>query len=146
MVPDDARELPLPEKGDALWFGGGADLTPYYLFREDAVHFHRTLADACDRHRPSATTTASRRGATSTSSCPHRSETRGVGGVFFDYLGAKGEHPTEEIFAFVRDLGAFRRASDAYLPIVAAPATPSRTARPSGRGSSAGAAATSSST
>ncbi|MEC7267763.1 MAG: coproporphyrinogen III oxidase, partial [Bacteroidota bacterium] len=35
------------------WFGGGADLTPYYLFEEDAVHFHQTLKDACDRHDPS---------------------------------------------------------------------------------------------
>src|SRR5438067_1671237 len=35
------------ERGDAGWFGGGADLTPYYLRREDAIHFHRTLESAC---------------------------------------------------------------------------------------------------
>ena len=47
---------------------------------------------------------------------PHRGETRGVGGVFFDYLGAKGEHAPEDVFAFVQDLG--RAFTTAYLPIV----------------------------
>ena len=46
---------------------------------------------------------------------PHRGETRGVGGVFFDYLGSKGEHPAEDIFAFVQDLG--RAFTAAYVPI-----------------------------
>src|SRR5262249_39982342 len=40
------------EKGEVSWFGGGADLTPSYLFEEDATHFHRTLKAACDRHDP----------------------------------------------------------------------------------------------
>src|SRR6476660_673031 len=43
------------EKGDVMdrWFGGGTDLTPYYLFEEDAVHFHKTYKDVCDRFDPS---------------------------------------------------------------------------------------------
>ena len=57
------------EKGGASWFGGGADLTPSYLFEEDAVHFHSVFKGACDRHSP-ATTRSSRRAATTTSSSP----------------------------------------------------------------------------
>ena len=44
MVPTTHANFRCLTKGEALWFGGGADLTPYYFFREDAVHFHRTLA------------------------------------------------------------------------------------------------------
>ena len=47
---------------------------------------------------------------------PHRGETRGVGGIFFDYLGAKGEHPPERIFEFVMEAG--RAFIPAYAPIV----------------------------
>src|SRR5439155_10632952 len=39
-------------RGGARWFGGGADLTPYYPVREDVVHFHRTWKGVCDRHDP----------------------------------------------------------------------------------------------
>ena len=42
------------ERGSGGWFGGGADLTPYYLCEEDAIHFHRTLKGASDRPRPGA--------------------------------------------------------------------------------------------
>jgi len=52
LVPTTHANFRCLTKGDALWFGGGADLTPYYLVREDAEHFHRTLAAACDRHPP----------------------------------------------------------------------------------------------
>jgi coproporphyrinogen III oxidase len=99
------------EKGAAAWFGGGADLTPYYPFREDVVHFHQTLKTACDRHGAELYPRFK-------SWCDeyffirHRNETRGVGGVFFDYLT---DEP-EARFAFVRDVGeAFLPA---YLPIV----------------------------
>ena len=51
MVPTTHANFRFLEKGDAAWFGGGADLTPYYLWREDAEHFHRTLAAACDVQR-----------------------------------------------------------------------------------------------
>ncbi len=106
-------------KGDKLWFGGGADLTPYYLFREDAVHFHRTLADACDRHRPIGDYDRFKAWCDDYFFLPHRGETRGVGGVFFDYLGAKGaDYDPEAMFAFVQDLG--RSFVSAYLPIVQA--------------------------
>jgi coproporphyrinogen III oxidase len=117
MVPTTHANFRCLTKGDALWFGGGADLTPYYFFRDDAVHFHRTLADACDRHRPVGDYDRFKTWCDDYFFLPHRNETRGVGGVFFDYLGAKDEHPIEAVFDFVRDLG--RSFAKAYLPIVA---------------------------
>src|SRR5436190_21212394 len=78
------------ERGEQGWFGGGADLTPYYLRVEDAAHFHRTLKAACDAHDPALHPRWK-------SWCdryffiPHRGEPRGLGGIFFDYLGAGAE-------------------------------------------------------
>lgn len=115
MVPTTHANFRCLMKGDALWFGGGADLTPYYFFQEDAVHFHRTLAEACDRHRPVGDYERFKSWCDEYFFLPHRNETRGVGGVFFDYLGAKGEHPIEQVFDFVRDLA--RAFAPAYLPI-----------------------------
>ncbi len=99
------------EKGGGAWFGGGADLTPIYPFREDVVHFHSTLKQACDLHSPEYYPKFK-------SWCDeyffikHRNETRGVGGIFFDYL----EGDLEAIFAFVREAG--QSFLPAYLPIV----------------------------
>jgi len=115
FVPTTHANLRCLAKGDAVWFGGGADLTPYYFFRDDAVHFHQTLAGACDRHRPVADYDRFKAWCDEYFFLPHRGETRGIGGVFFDYLGSKGEHPMEKVFDFVRDLG--RAIAPAYLPI-----------------------------
>ena len=115
MVPTTHANFRCLAKGDALWFGGGADLTPYYFFHEDAVHFHRVLADACDRHRPVGDYERFKAWCDDYFFLPHRNETRGVGGVFFDYLGAKGEHPIEQVFDFVRDIGS--SFAQAYIPI-----------------------------
>ncbi|HUB08759.1 MAG TPA: oxygen-dependent coproporphyrinogen oxidase, partial [Myxococcales bacterium] len=99
------------ERGDAAWFGGGADLTPSYLFDEDARHFHATLKAACDRHDP-ALYPAFKRECDAYFLIAHRGERRGVGGIFFDYL----QGDPEKRFAFVRDAGeAFLPA---YLPIL----------------------------
>src|SRR5262245_58291026 len=116
MVPTTHANFRCIAKGDTVWFGGGADLTPYYFFQEDAVHFHRTLADACDRHRPIGDYDRFKATCDTYFYLPHRGETRGVGGVFFDYLGANGEHPRERIFELVMELG--RAFIPAYLPIV----------------------------
>ena len=115
MVPTTHANFRCLTKGDALWFGGGADLTPYYFFREDVEHFHTTLAEACDRHRPVGDYDRFKAWCDEYFFLPHRNETRGVGGVFFDYLGAKGEHATEAVFDFVRDIG--RSFARAYIPI-----------------------------
>jgi coproporphyrinogen III oxidase len=99
------------EKGDAGWFGGGADLTPYYPFREDVVHFHRTLKEACDHHEADFYPRF-KKWSDEYFFIKHRGETRGVGGIFFDYL----QGDLEKLFAFVKDAGeAFLPA---YLPIV----------------------------
>jgi coproporphyrinogen III oxidase len=116
MVPTTHANFRCLEKGDTVWFGGGADLTPYYLFRDDAVHFHHTLAAACDRHRPVGDYDRFKRWCDEYFFLAHRGETRGIGGVFFDYVGGKGEHPIESVYDFVRDLGA--AFVPAYLPIV----------------------------
>ena len=116
MVPTTHANFRCLTKGDALWFGGGADLTPYYLFRDDAVHFHQTLATVCDRHAPVGDYDRFKAWCDEYFFLPHRGETRGVGGIFFDYLGAKGTpHPPEQMFDFVQDLG--KAFVPAYLPI-----------------------------
>jgi coproporphyrinogen III oxidase len=99
------------EKGAAAWFGGGADLTPYYPFREDVIHFHQTLKDASDRHDASYYPRF-KAWCDEYFFIKHRGETRGVGGIFFDYL----QGDLETLFAFIRSVGeAFLPA---YLPIV----------------------------
>ncbi len=93
------------------WFGGGADLTPYYPVRDDVIHFHRTLKGACDKHDP-AYYPKFKKWCDEYFFIKHRDETRGVGGIFFDYL----QGDLEAIFAFVRDAGT--SLLPAYLPIV----------------------------
>ena len=98
------------DAGDS-WFGGGADLTPYYLYPSDARHFHRVLRDACGRHSV-ADHDAWKHACDEYFHLPHRGEARGVGGLFFDHLT---EH-LDEVWAFQQDLGD--HLADAYLPIV----------------------------
>ena len=112
MVPTTHANFRYLEKGDKAWFGGGADLTPYYLVRDDAVHFHRTLRDACDAHRPIGDYPRFKKWCDEYFYLPHRKETRGIGGIFFDYL----EGDMSAVLSFVKDIG--RRFVDAYAPIV----------------------------
>ena len=99
------------EKGEAWWFGGGADLTPYRLYEEDARHFHRMWREACDRH-DSSYYPRFKKWCDEYFFLPHRGEARGVGGIFFDNLGGD----FAELLAFWTDAGhAFLPA---YLPIV----------------------------
>ena len=98
-------------RGQALLFGGGSDLTPYYPERDDGEHFHRSWKSVCDRHDPSYYARFKKWG-DDYFYLPHRGETRGIGGIFFDQLA---RDPARD-FAFVRDAGeAFL---EAYLPIV----------------------------
>ena len=99
-------------KGDRAWFGGGADLTPYYPVKEDVVHFHRTLKAVCDRHEAVADYAKMKKDCDEYFHIPHRQEARGVGGIFFDYL----EGDAEKTFAFVQDAG--HTFLPAYVPIV----------------------------
>jgi coproporphyrinogen III oxidase len=77
------------EAGPVWWFGGGIDLTPYYPFAEDVVHFHQTLKQACDRHHPEYYPTF-KLWCDEYFYLKHRQETRGVGGIFFDYQDTQG--------------------------------------------------------
>ncbi len=77
------------EAGPVWWFGGGADLTPYYPFLEDARHFHRTLKGACDGVDP-AYYKVFKPWCDEYFFLKHRGETRGVGGIFYDYQDPGG--------------------------------------------------------
>lgn len=99
---------------NAWWYGGGCDLTPSYLYDEDAIHFHTTIRAACDKH-DKAYYPRFKRWCDEYFSNKHRSETRGVGGIFFDDLD-ETEKDQEQLFAFVQDcLGAFLPS---YIPII----------------------------
>jgi coproporphyrinogen III oxidase len=97
------------------WFGGGQDLTPYYLFEEDATHFHQVCKTACDKHNPEFYPKYKAR-------CDeyfhntHRNEARGIGGLFFDYCKATEDMSMENWYDFVTEVGD--SFLDAYLPIV----------------------------
>lgn len=98
-------------RGSSGWFGGGADLTPHYLYPEDATHFHRVHQQACQQHPDVADYDAMKTACDEYFYIPHRQEARGVGGIFFDHLI---ERP-EETLSFVKSAG--RAFLPAYLPI-----------------------------
>lgn len=97
------------------WFGGGQDLTPYYLFNEDATHFHETSKIACDKHDGSFYPKFKKQ-------CDeyfwnsHREEARGIGGLFFDYCKATPDFSIEKWYNFVTEVG--NSFLEAYVPIV----------------------------
>lgn len=105
------------EKGQIQdqWFGGGQDLTPYYLFEEDARHFHQLCKNACDAHDKNFYSQYKER-------CDayfwnaHRNEARGLGGLFFDYLRPNESHSVQDWFNFVTEVGD--SFLEAYVPIV----------------------------
>ncbi|GAA4409114.1 oxygen-dependent coproporphyrinogen oxidase [Nibrella viscosa] len=92
------------------WFGGGIDLTPHYVVEDDARWFHQQLKAVCDRHNPEYYPKF-KVWAEDYFFLPHRNETRGVGGIFFDYLKPSAETPKEDLFDFVQDVG------NAFAPI-----------------------------
>jgi len=98
------------------WFGGGADLTPYYLYEEDARHFHQTLKQAIDPFGDKLYQ-AYKEQCDEYFANTHRSnEMRGIGGVFYEHLRPKDDIHAEELFRFQQANGnAF---IPAYLPVV----------------------------
>jgi coproporphyrinogen III oxidase len=113
MVPTVHMNVRFIQRGATGWFGGGSDLTPYYLFDEDARHFHATLRDVCERHavEPGAWEKY-KRAADAYFYLRHRGEHRGVGGIFFEDLPGD---PRAQL-RFVTDVA--RAFLPAYLPIV----------------------------
>jgi coproporphyrinogen III oxidase len=100
------------QRAPVFWFGGGMDLTPYYAFEEDAVHFHRCCRDALETIDPMLYPRF-KRWCDDYFFLRHRNEARGIGGVFFDDFSEPG---FERSFATMRAVGdAF---AGAYLPIV----------------------------
>lgn len=86
------------------WFGGGIDLTPHYVVPQDAAWFHAQLKAVCDRH-DAAYYPRFKVWADDYFYLPHRQETRGVGGIFFDRLSGPGEADKERLRAFVLEVG-----------------------------------------
>ena len=97
------------------WFGGGQDLTPYYFFKDDVIHFHENCKKVCDKHSSDFYNEFKK-------SCDeyfwntHRNELRGVGGLFFDYLKETNEFSIEDRFNFVCEVG--NNFLESYLPIL----------------------------
>ena len=125
FVPTVHANFRYLERGSSGWFGGGSDLTPYYPYIEDAIHFHRTLKEACDRFDP-AYYPRFKKWCDEYFFIKHRNESRGVGGIFFDYLMGDGtsreagaSHSSgpdlEAVFEYVQGVG--RAFLPAYLPI-----------------------------
>ncbi len=101
-------------EGDA-WFGGGADLTPYYLFKDDAAHFHRKHREACDRI-DTAFYPEFKANCDQYFVNTHRGETRGIGGIFYDYKRPDQKHDKND-WLRLADVNA-EAFIEAYIPIV----------------------------
>ncbi len=86
------------------WFGGGIDLTPHYVDEGDAHYFHQQLKAVCDKHSPTYYPEF-KKWADDYFYIKHRNETRGVGGIFFDYLKDTNGFTKETRFSFLQDVG-----------------------------------------
>ncbi len=106
-------EVDIGEGNTLWWFGGGSDLTPYYLDEEDVVHFHRTLKNACDVSDPTYYPNF-KKWCDNYFNVTHRGERRGVGGIFFDDLDAPSR---DSCFDFVSDCA--NAVIPSYIPLVA---------------------------
>ncbi len=97
------------------WFGGGQDLTPYYLFDEDGIHFHTICKEACDKHHPTFYKKYKER-------CDeyfwntHRDEARGIGGLFFDYCKTSDGMNMQDWYNYVTEVG--NSFLESYMPTV----------------------------
>jgi len=115
MIPTTHANLRYLEVGEKKWFGGGSDLTPYYFYAEDAKFFHESIKNVCDGLDKNLYPDMKKQ-------CdeyfylPHRKETRGIGGIFFDCLGKDDAEQLGTGLALVKALGA--ELSSFYLPIV----------------------------
>jgi len=125
------------EAGPVWWFGGGADLTPFYPFLEDARHFHRVHKNACDSVSPEFHNVF-KPWCDEYFFLKHRGETRGVGGIFYDYQDGsgvlyKGQNPNGPAASISNELGSCPKTWDqlytlakacgqaflpAYIPII----------------------------
>lgn len=114
------RYFELYDENGALadsWFGGGADLTPYYIFEEDGSHFHRTFKEACDPFGKELYPQYKKHCDEYFVNTHRDNEARGIGGIFYDYLRPQPGRTAEELLQFQFSNGnAF---IPSYLPLVA---------------------------
>lgn len=102
-----------PENSEPVWwFGGGYDLTPYYAFEEDCIHWHTIAKNACDNYGLDIYPRF-KKWCDEYFFLPHRNETRGIGGLFFDDVNC---WDFQKSFNFIQDIG--NSFIPAYLPIV----------------------------
>jgi len=98
----------------SYWFGGGIDLTPHYVDKAQAAYFHSQLKEVCDcsdkNYYPKF-----KKWADDYFFIPHRDETRGIGGIFYDQLSEDDNHSKEDIFKFSVDLGELFSEIYSYL-------------------------------
>ena len=98
------------------WFGGGTDLTPYYLFDDDAMHFHSTYKKVCDGFDPTFYPLFKKHCDDYFVNFHRNNERRGIGGIFYDYRRADAKRDVDSWMSFGQACGdAF---NEAYLPIV----------------------------
>lgn len=105
-------EVENPDGTTQWWFGGGTDLTPYYLDEEDVKHFHDTLKVACNKHDPTYYAKF-KKWCDDYFYIVHRKERRGVGGIFFDDLDSPSQ---DEVFQFVTSCA--EAVIPSYIPLV----------------------------
>ncbi|PZP48472.1 MAG: oxygen-dependent coproporphyrinogen oxidase [Pseudopedobacter saltans] len=98
------------------WFGGGTDLTPYYLFEEDAQLFHQTYKDICDQYDPSFFSKMKADCDEYFSNHHRNNENRGIGGIFYDHCRPSEKQNTAFWMEFAKDCGYALLQS--YIPIV----------------------------
>lgn len=103
---------PVSGETQAWWFGGGADLTPSYLYEEDAKHFHQVHKDTLDKYDKELYPKY-KKWCDEYFFIKHRNETRGIGGIFFDDLDSK---PADDILRIIES--SFDAFLAAYVPIV----------------------------
>lgn len=106
------------EAGEVMdrWFGGGTDLTPFYLFEEDARHFHQTYKNACDKFDESFYPAFKKVCDEYFVNWHRNKERRGIGGIFYDYQRPTAERDADWWLAFAQSCGdAFM---EAYIPLV----------------------------
>ncbi len=112
------------EAGPVWWFGGGADLTPFYPFLEDARHFHRTHKNACDSVSPELHKVF-KPWCDEYFFLKHRNETRGIGGIFYDYQDGtgvlyKGQNPDGPAATISKELGTHPKSWDELFALAKA--------------------------
>ncbi len=98
------------------WFGGGTDLTPYYLFNEDAIHFHQTYQSICTHFDADFYPVFKKNCDDYFVNFHRNNERRGIGGIFYDYQRPSTEKPVEFWINFAKSCGY--GFTDAYIPIV----------------------------